>query len=186
MKDVMLDFETLGNGDNKVLCQVGAIYFDKVTGELGQEFKLNIDAASHVKFGGKIDAETVYWWLSQSDVARQSILSDPKVSIVEAMIKLNEFLHSANRVWSHATFDFVTLMQTFKQLNIKPSISYKAGMDIRTLVYLSGISTNETLRTGVHHDALEDAKHQVKYCVKALNLVKNNKKLLNFVSLLGE
>lgn len=184
--DVMIDFETLGNKENKVLCQVGAVYFNTVTGELGDELKLNIDAKSHVKIGGTIDADTVYWWLAQSDAARQSILADPKMSIIDAMTTLNEFLRPAKRVWSHATFDFVTLMETLNNLEIKPSVFYKSGMDIRTLVYLSGLSMSGTVRTGIHHDGLEDAKHQVKYCVKALNAVKMNKRLLAMIASLGE
>lgn len=181
MKDVMLDFETLGNGKDKCLCQVGAVYFDKVTGELGPELKMNIDADSHVKAGGVIDAQTVNWWLQQSAEARASILA-PGVSVTSAMITLNDFLSYSTRIWSHATFDFVTLVDTLKQLGITPQFSYKAGLDLRTLVYLAGTSTSSFVREGVHHDALADAKYQVKYAVAALNTVKLNKRILDFVS----
>jgi hypothetical protein len=180
MKDVMIDFETLGNGKDKCICQVGAVFFNNITGELGAEFKANIDAATHAAVGGKLDADTVYWWLAQSRAAQDSILG-PKVSILEAMTSLNEFLAPAARVWSHATFDFVTLMETFKQLNLKPTVSYKQGLDLRTLCYLAGTSVSDFTREGVHHDGLEDAKHQVKYCVSSLNAVKNNKQLIKFV-----
>lgn len=182
MKDVMLDFETLGNGKDKCLRQVGAVYFDNITGELGQELKLTIDAATHEKIGGKLDASTVYWWLSQSDEARASILDPNKVDILVALSELNIFLSSATRIWSHATFDFVTLMDCLKQAAIKPSFSYKAGMDLRTLVYLAGTSVSDFLREGVHHDGLADAKHQVKYCVAAFNAVKTNSKVIKLLS----
>ncbi len=181
MTDLMLDFETLGNGTNKCICQIGLVYFNSLTGELGESLKLNIDAASHEKYGGRLDAQTVYWWLEQSDAARHSLLKDKK-DILEAMTQVNEFISKAKRVWSHATFDFVTLMETFKQLGIKPSVSYKSGLDIRTLVYLAGTSVSTTIREGVHHDALEDCKHQVKYCVEALNKVKASKKALDFLN----
>lgn len=177
MKDVMLDFETLGNGTYKCLCQVGAVYFDRATGELGEELKINIDAGSHASIGGKFDADTVYWWLQQSKEAQTSILDDRK-PITEAMTRLNEFLSKSERVWSHATFDFVTLMETFKQVGIKSSVSYKSGMDLRTLVYLAGTAVSDIKREGVHHDALADCKHQVKYCVAALNTVKTNKQVI--------
>jgi hypothetical protein len=184
-KDLMLDFETLGNGKDKCLCQVGAVYFNSSTGELGESLKINIDAGSHEKVGGKLDADTVYWWLQQSDAARSSLLPDRK-PILEAMTQLNEFISKATRIWSHATFDFVTLMETFKQLGIKPSVSYKAGLDIRTLVYLSGISLSDVPRTGTHHDALADCEHQVKYCVIALNTVKTNKHAIKFLEKLSK
>lgn len=177
----MIDFETLGNGENKCVCQVGAVYFDKVTGELGKELRLNIDAGSHVAKGAKLDASTVYWWLAQSKEAQASILQEPRLDICRAMVQLNQFLADASRVWSHATFDFVTLMETLRQLNIIPTVSYKAGMDLRTLVYLAGISTKDFPREGTHHDGLDDAKFQVKYCVAALNALKTNKQVINFI-----
>lgn len=178
----MIDFETLGVSENKVIIQVGAVFFDHSTGELGAEFKANIDAISHVALGGKMDAQTVYWWLAQSDAARQSILAEPREDIVQAMAKLNDFLEPAKRIWSHATFDFVTLIETFRLLKIKPKFNHKAGLDLRTLNYLSGISTKDFTREGLHHDGLEDAKHQVKYCVAALNAVKTNKQAINLLN----
>lgn len=182
MKDVMLDFETLGNGRSKCLCQVGAVYFDKTTGELGRELKINIDAASHEAVGGKLDAKTVYWWLSQSKEAQNSILEGDRKPIVQAMNELNDFLEGAARIWSHATFDFVTLQQTLQDLDIKPKFRYNQGLDLRTLSYLGGTTVDKTPRTGLHHDALEDCKHQVKYCVAALNTVKGNRQIVNAIN----
>lgn len=181
----MIDFETLGNGTNKCICQVGALYFDKISGALGDEFTANIDAASHETFGGRLDAATVYWWLEQSDEARKSILNN-RESIDVVFIRLNEFLSKATRIWSHATFDFVTLTETMKQLRIKPSFGYKKGLDLRTLTYLGGVKVDSVLRTGIHHNALDDCKFQVKYAVAALNAIKTSKALIRFAEGLKE
>ena len=186
MKDVMLDFEALGKGPGKCVCQVGAIYFDNITGELGNQFNANIDPESHEFYGGKLDANTVLWWLKQSEQARNAVFSDPK-NIVTVFEGLNQFLAPAKRIWSHATFDFVTLLETMKQLSIKPAFSSKSSMDLRTLVYLGGRGTTvDAAREGIHHDALDDCKHQVKYCVRALNVIKTNKRLIQFANSLGE
>ena len=180
MNDVMLDFETLGNGTNKCICQVAAVYFDKSTGEVGKSYKANIDASSHETHGGRLDAKTVYWWLQQSDSARASLLVDKK-DIIQVFTELNDFLSGCKRIWSHATFDFVTLLETMKQLNIKPSFNYKNGLDLRTLSYLAGLKIDNFVREGVHHDALDDCKHQIKYCVAGLNAVKTSKTLIQFI-----
>lgn len=180
MKDVMLDFETFSTGKDKCLCQVGAVFFDQLTGELGPEFKAVIDARSHVAEGAKIDADTVYWWLQQSEAARTSICQAGR-PVQDVMNELNEFVRPAARIWSHATFDFVTLVDTLKQLGIKQSFSYKAGLDLRTLVYLAGTSFDSHKREGVHHDALDDCKFQVKYAVEAITAVKGNKKVLRML-----
>lgn len=168
MKDVMVDLETFGSGKNACIVQIGAVYFDRVTGELGDEFKINVDARSAVKSGAEIDADTIYWWLSQDKAAIASIL-EPGVSIEVAMGKLNAFLHGAKAIWSHATFDFVIISETLKRLGMKPKFRYSAARDIRTLIELSSVDAYSFAREGTHHDGLDDAKFQVKYCVAALN-----------------
>jgi hypothetical protein len=179
MKDVMLDLETLGNGKNSALCQIGACYFDRHTGVVGETFKINVDVISTIRSGADLDGETVYWWLNQSEEARQSILAEPRIDINIAVILLNEFLAKENNViiWSHATFDFVTIMETYKRLQVKPTFSFRSARDIRTLVDLAKVSVKDVKRDGVHHDALADCLHQVKYCVEAFNRINKLKKL---------
>lgn len=178
MKDVMIDFETLGNGKNACVIQVGAVYFDRATGELGPQFKVNIDARSAVQSGAEFDAHTIYWWLSQSKEAIESFTQGDLMPIESAMEGLNYFLADAKAIWSHATFDFVILMETLKRLSIKPTFRYSAARDIRTLVDLANVSTKDAkfVREGTHHDALDDCKFQIKYCVDALQkLLKEQK-----------
>ena len=180
MKDVMIDIETLGNRKNSAICQIGAVYFDRHTGELGEKFKVNIDVISAVKSGAEMDGDTVYWWLNQSDAARQSILAEPRLPIEQAFTELNTFLslHKVTAIWSHATFDFVTIMETYKRLDIKPVFSYKTARDIRTLVDLAKIKIDgNRKREGIHHDGLDDAIYQVKYCVEAFNQLNKLKAL---------
>ncbi len=175
MKDVMLDLETLGNGKNACIVQIGACYFDRMTGEIGNTFKVNIDPTSSVKSGADIDAETVMWWMKQTDEARQSILV-PGIEIENAIHRLNIFLEQANAIWSHATFDFVIVTETFKRLDIKPKFSYRSARDLRTLVDLGKINTKKFTREGTHHDALDDCKFQVKYAVDCINSINNDNK----------
>jgi hypothetical protein len=167
MKDVMLDLETLGNGKHAAIVQIGVCYFDRLTGEIGKTFKMNVDAISVVKSGGELDAQTVYWWLSQDKAAINSIIAEPRVAISEALTQLNEFLQEAAQIWSHATFDFVILTETYKRLGIQPSYRYQSARDIRTLVDLGKVTIKKAKRDGVHHDALDDCFFQVKYCVEA-------------------
>lgn len=181
MKDVMIDFESFGTGPKAALCQVGACYFDKTTGDIGRKVRWHIDARTHQKLGAVLDADTVYWWLSQSEEARKSLVPEDKTlfySIEEAMEGLNCFLANAERIWSHATFDFVLLTNTLRSLGIKPSFSYRAGMDLRTLTYLAKVSPSDFPREGIHHDGLDDAIFQVKYAVAAMNKIQGDRALI--------
>ena len=170
MTDVMIDIETLGNGKNAIPVQIGAVYFDRKTGEIGKEFYQNIDARDAVKYGCEFDADTVYWWLSQSREAIESFTTGELRPIKEVFAELSLFIDKKAAVWSHATFDFVIIQETYKTLGLK-RLGYKQARDIRTLTDLAGINAKDTkyIREGVHHDALADAKYQVKYCVDAFN-----------------
>ena len=169
MKDVMLDIESLGNGKHAAIVQVGAAYFDRVTGAIGNTFKINIDARSAVESGAELDADTVYWWLSQSREAIDSITEGPLARIDLAMGELNSFLRDATAMWSHIPYDWVIITETFKRLQMRTSFHYRTARDIRTLVDLAGIETAKfhLQREGIHHDALADCFHQIKYCVAA-------------------
>lgn len=168
MRDVMIDFESFGNGKHACVSSVGACYFDRTTGEIGKTLKINIDARTSQRSGGEIDADTVYWWLSQSPEAIAAMVTDLK-PIDEAMIELNDFLEGAGAIWSHATFDFVMLTETLKRLNMKPKFGFRAARDIRTLLDLAGKKPPKAKsREGIHHDPLADCIFQVGYCVDAL------------------
>lgn len=168
MKDVMIDLETWGNGTDALVVQIGAVYFDRETGQLGNEFKINIDAEDAVKSGARIEPATVYWWLRQEAAAQDSIITGQLYNEKYAFVKLNEFLEHAECIWSHATFDFPIVMASLKRLHIKPLFSFRSARDIRTLLDLAKFSFYTVPRDGVHHDGLDDAKHQVKYCVMAM------------------
>lgn len=177
MKHAMIDFETLGkglHGGTPAVCQVGACYFEPSTGTIGRKFFENIDADSHIRNGqGKIDADTTYWWLQQSEQARKSLLPNRKDFRI-VMIDLNNFLADAKHIWSHATFDFVILTRCLNECGIKPSFSFRSAMDIRTLNYLAGsyASPRHAPRIGVHHNGLDDCIYQVGYVSQMINRVK--------------
>ena len=172
MKDVMVDIETLGAGLNPVIVQIGACYFDRKTGYIGEKFKVNIDPVDAQRMGGILDADTVTWWLNQSREAQKSITADPKVSLVGALQAFQEFVKSADNIWSHATFDFVILNQVMRNVNVG-KLPFRKARDIRTLVELSNMDPTGLSRAGTHHDALDDCKHQVKYCYYAFQELKN-------------
>ena len=51
MNDLMLDIETLGTTYNAVVVQVGAIYFDRLTGDIDAGICLNISIDDCLKHG---------------------------------------------------------------------------------------------------------------------------------------
>jgi len=164
MKDVMIDIETMGTRATSAIVQIGACYFDRKTGEIGDVFTINIE---HLDDTFTVDHSTINWWLNQSEEARKSI-SVFGVSIDNAMRQLREFLKDGEFLWSHATFDVPIIQNSFEKCRMKNPIPYRGMRDIRTLMDLAD-HRSETEREGTHHDALDDCKFQVVYCVEALN-----------------
>jgi hypothetical protein len=167
----MVDLETLGTGVNACIIQIGACHF-AIDGSVARTFKTGVDAEDCVANGAVIDAATVYWWLMQSDKARASIRETAVRTELDALNALNDFLSEADEIWSHATFDFVIICEALKRRKIKPKFNYKAARDIRTLMSFSPLIKTTSVREGTHHDALDDAVYQAKYCAEVLTALK--------------
>lgn len=174
--DIMLDLETLGSGPSATIIQVGACYFDRYTGEIGETFDRRINPETSEKYQFRIDASTVMWWLSQSKDSQNCVLidkkekNDPRFDVLEVLKDFNLFLKPKVAIWSHATFDFVLLPYHYRRTGIPPNFQYWQARDIRTIVDLAGINVfTYKQKNGVAHSALNDCLHQVRYCVDAFN-----------------
>lgn len=163
-KDVMIDIETMGTRSTAMIVQIGACYFNRETGEIGKEFLVNTHA---VDDNFTVDHGTLTWWLEQSEEARMSI-TDISMGIDIAVERLSFFLEDAKYLWSHATFDIPILLHAFDVYKWKFPIHYSKMRDIRTLMDLADHRGTKE-REGIHHNALDDCKYQVGYCVEAMN-----------------
>ena len=176
MNNLMIDLETLSTGNNAVIVQIGACYFNELTGKIGDTFERTIDIDSSLRHGFEVDGETLYWWLLQSKKARESIsggVEKARGSATNVITHFSQFARYAAHVWSHATFDFPLLLNYFKKLNIKPPFSYTTARDIRTVLMLSeNYDLRKYQKVGESHTALDDCKFQVKYLVDSLSIIR--------------
>ena len=83
------------------------------------------------------------------------------------MQRFGSFSKQAEHVWSHATFDFVLVMNAYQKLNLKKPFGYKTTRDLRTIVSLAGNKYDHKERADEQHNALADCIYQVGYCVEA-------------------
>ena len=173
MNDVMIDLETWGNNQSSVVVQIGACWFDRHTGAIGETFKEHISAESEIKAGFTTDASTLYWWFDQSKEAQESAIGAyrDRRSSGYAWGKLNSFLLSAENIWCHASFDAAIVNYHMNTLNLRKNFKYYAFKDLRTLTELAGVDIRRYKKetSGILHDALDDCKLQVKYAVDSFN-----------------
>lgn len=183
---LMVDLEGFGSNPDAPIVSIGAVFFNPETGGMGSEFYKVISLGSSTAFGGQPDADTILWWLKQSAEARSAILVDDAIPLDDALLQLNEFIceNAANgptsvQLWGNgATYDNVLLRNSYKRTGIPAIWEFWNDRDVRTIVELGkaiGINPRyEIPFEGEQHNALADARHQVKY-ISAIwqQLIKN-------------
>jgi len=176
MKDIMVDLETMDNVPSAAIVAIGAVQCDLTTGELGESFYRVVDLEGQDRLNMTINSLTLYWWLQNPDGARQALCVDGKILLEQMCSKFNKWLKSLGpstehlRLWGNgASFDNAIIRYAYRQCNMELPIEFWNDRDMRTIVgfypkQLQETWRRKTLRKGDHHNALDDAKHQVRYC----------------------
>ena len=172
---LMVDMETMGNGPDAPIVSIGAVFFDPSTGNTGAEFYQVVSLESSMSFGMKPDASTIQWWLKQSSEARSAILVDEAMGLRESLELLADFIaeNAANgshtvQLWGNeCSFDNVILRRAYALTDTPFAVPFWNDRDVRTMVELGksvGINPRFDIPfEGDMHNALSDARHQVKY-----------------------
>lgn len=164
-RHIMIDLETMGKGPRSAIAAIGAVEFDPYGQGLGSELYHRVDLASSVAAGLVIDADTVVWWLKQSEEARAELTNENNVPLHFALYELADMISGADRadtstiVWANGTsFDFPILAHAYRACGMSQPWQYFNERDWRTVRKIGPNIAFE--RTGTHHNALADACHQ--------------------------
>ncbi|ANZ86715.1 3'-5' exoribonuclease domain-containing protein [Citrobacter freundii] len=172
---LMVDMETMGNSPDAPIVSIGAVFFDPSTGNTGAEFYQVVSLESSMSFGMKPDASKIQWWLKQSSEARSAILVDEAMGLLETLEFLADFIaeNAANgshtvQLWGNGcSFDNVILRRAYALTDTPFAVPFWNDRDVRTMVELGksvGINPRFDIPfEGDMHNALSDARHQVKY-----------------------
>lgn len=192
-KHCMIDFETLGLGENAVLLALGACVFDPMTDTIGATFYAGIDPRTQP--GRDIDASTVVWWLKQDQAARdkithavaladtleQGIPDDMDDDAIDDLYKnAAHSIHNAARaftgwfdtlgddvlVWTNGAVDHAWLQSMMDYCGYKNPVKFWNQRDYRTLKGLyPDVKADDY---GQAHNALDDAIKQAKHTAKIM------------------
>jgi exodeoxyribonuclease VIII len=205
MKDLMIDFETLGLKENAVLLSLGACMFDPATGEIGETFYAAIDPRT--QHHREIDASTVLWWLDQDDAARRKLTDAVKNTdllepnelepgspeyeaasdnaalpinhVAMAFIAYVEQFGDDVRCWSNGAVDHAWLNSMMTYCGLKNPIKFWNQRDYRTI---KGMYPDIKMESyGVAHNALDDAIKQTKHLCAILQHVAKTERLTDLV-----
>lgn len=173
MLDVMLDLETMGNGPNAAIIAIGAVEFDD--NGIGEKFYSVISLESSVANGGIIDASTVLWWMQQDAAARGEFVG----AYDSIAVALHDFSHwMENRghtdelkVWGNgAAFDNVILASAYRRNGTKQPWMFWNDRCYRTMKAL--YPRVPFVRSGTHHNAVNDAESQALHLIDILRAMK--------------
>lgn len=176
----MVDLETMGNGNDAAIVQIGAVKFDPFApGQILDAFSLKVSLVSAVESGGVMDPLTVLWWLSQDprairEVFPESIPINPQNSPIpqapllhsRALVGFAGFYQGSQKLWSHATFDSVILASAYRRTKIQLPWTFRDALDLRTIIWRAPEAAADAYKErgdldGPRHEALADAKRQV-------------------------
>jgi DNA polymerase III epsilon subunit-like protein len=173
MKHLMVDLETLGTVPGCVILSVGAVFFDPVKLELGDEFYKVIHTRSCEEAGLHTDPDTVAWWNKQSAAANQvrtDAMLDGQSSLKSVLEEFNAFIKrdTGVKVWGNgADFDNPILVCAYKAVGTKQGWLPYNGRCYRTFKNMFK-DTKMDERVGTFHNALDDAKNQALHMLKIL------------------
>lgn len=164
--EVMIDLETLGLDPYAPVIAIGACRFEAGPMHAMEPFYQAIDLESCLKVGLKPNADTIKWWMKQSDSAR-SLFDDPKaVALPIALDAFTDWLAARpDYLWGNsAAFDLGLLAAAYRACGKVVPWEFFRERCYRTLKSLPGMDQFRLKRIGTHHNALDDAVSQAHHC----------------------
>jgi len=170
--DVMIDIETLGRKPGCAVLSIGAVHFDRLTGEIGDGFFYACMGAENAKKYGHVDDDTLAWWMSQSDPAKQDAFNGTADPLQVAQ-SFAEWIDGGDKVWGNGSvFDITILEAWFDALGVKVPWQFWNVRDVRTVIDIADVNPKKFQRKGTYHNALDDAVFQVEYTAAAIRHLK--------------
>lgn len=170
--DFSVDLETLGTRYNAAILSIGVVQFDINTGTLGAEFYREIDIDSAIK-AGRVTGSTLAWWARQAEAAKRVFGEKDKTPLAVALDEMRAWMLKNStdpRPWGNgASFDITILEHAYDNgaVGLKEPWRYTKVRDMRTIMDYADAAT-QPKRSGTHHNALDDARHQA-LCIAAVH-----------------
>lgn len=173
--DIMIDIETLGMPPDAIPVTIGVAQFQlNDPGTIIEKFQIPVHAGTAQKAGLTMDANTIMWWMEQSQAAQQTLISKEAVSITQALNKLADYIALVREknvkgkinIWANdPDFDTVILDNAFQKCKIATPWRFWETRSCRTMIELAERlfdfnKKTDFLRMGTHHAADDDAEYQ--------------------------
>ena len=166
---VMLDLETMSVKPNAAIVAIGACKFSlPYVIDVYPAFYQQVSLESSMAAGLAVDADTILWWLQQSDAARKTTFEGDDVVPVDVALK--RFVHWLGLtdeilMWGNgANFDNVIIRSAFNAVSVVVPWHYRNDRCYRTACKL--LPKLKFGGSGIKHNALDDALAQARHLQK--------------------
>lgn len=168
---LMVDLETMDTGHNAAILTIGACMFDPLGADTEESLRETsfyrvISLKDNTNNGRSIGADTVMWWLGQSQEAQTALLEASQDSLRGALSAFYNWIATwapkPTNVWAKdPDFDVSILQDAFNSLNILWPFAFYEARSVRTCIE-DAYPCGEPPRIGVGtaHNALDDAIRQ--------------------------
>lgn len=187
-KDIMVDIETLGTGENATVFQISAMSFDIQTG--GKYGSINLIGDIETYGSLDVDGSTLKWWLNTDKELLTELLNKGTYEEYDLFAALHKWLVAQSStgdmkdvyLWGNGIlFDNAKLQTNLNSCNgLKYPIYYKNDRDVRTILELASMKsglTEEEIKVSVtdenerKHDAFDDITYQIRLVVKCYEIL---------------
>lgn len=183
-----IDCETLGVRWNAPVIAIGCQQFDPDTGKLGAVFYKEIKLQSAIA-SGRVDGETLAWWMKQSADARNVFAADSsKLDLATVLAEFSTWmrgLSAAPIVWGNcATADITWLEHAYDcgSVGLREAWHFTNIRDMRTLLDVAQFDKSKVPFAGTAHNAKDDATWQAKVISAAWQKVRGASVVINKAS----
>lgn len=164
---VMLDIETMGTDPYCPVVAIGACRFAMDEQLITDTFYQPISLESCMELGLKPSAPTIVWWLNQSQEA-QDLFANKQAAATTLPMALDAFTDWLNsrpdQLWGNsARFDCGILEATYKVCSKVVPWEHWNERCYRTIKSLPKAKGIKLVRSGVYHNAMDDAISQANH-----------------------
>ena len=179
-----LDIESLALGPRPVITQIALLGWDMQEGVLLESRHVHfypIEPQQQIIPPRRISADTLAWWMTQPDEAREKFKYSTETDFEDLAARLRNLVHVFNQLTDHGKanyelvakgpqFDVVAVETLLEEVGLSVPWAYDRVIDLRTMLRRAGINARNVPQPAgcIPHVAFWDARWQINQYIAAL------------------